>query len=161
MNMYVSCPPRVVGRYVICYRYPFGYPSEPASEDVSSDPNPKYPSNIQAMKNVLNLRACGFFSSFYRSRYQKDEFSGFFYKSWGFFYLPLRYSRPKSAFKEIFGIIFQLSLSYRRRKSEKSGMKFEIQQNAQKKRAWLSIRVLPLCFALPLAFMAGSIFISV
>jgi hypothetical protein len=40
-------------------------------------------------------------------------------------------------------------------------MKFEIQQNAQKKRAWQSIRVLPLCFALPLAFMACSIFISV
>ena len=58
------------------------------------------------MKNVLNLRACDFFSSFYRSRYQKDEFSGFFYKSWGFFYLPLRYSRPKSAFKENFGIFF-------------------------------------------------------
>ena len=32
MNMYVSSPPRVVGRYVICYRYPFGYPSESAFE---------------------------------------------------------------------------------------------------------------------------------
>ena len=124
INMYVSCPPRVVGRYVICYRYPFGYPSEPASEDVSSDPNPKYPSNIQAMKNVLNLRACDFFSSFYRSRYQKDDFSDFSISPC--FLSPSKVQLFKIGlllhFQKISVYFFKTPLSNRRRKPEKSGM---------------------------------------